>query len=141
MARRLQVLAAKGGVTLYDDFAHHPTAIAATLGALRELAGRERVIAVLEPGSNTMRMGVHADSLAGSVAQADRLFVWQRSDLAFDPGQVFAPLGERLEVWDSVDCLAKRLLGALQNGDHVVLLSNGSFGGLNDQLVAGIDRR
>jgi UDP-N-acetylmuramate: L-alanyl-gamma-D-glutamyl-meso-diaminopimelate ligase len=139
VARRLQVLAQRGGVTVYDDFAHHPTAIRATLQALRAQAGAGRVIAVLEPRSNTMRSGVHGAALCEALETADLVYLWHRKDLKFDPARALQGLGSRVFVSESVDSIAKSLIPALQNGDHVVLMSNGSFGGLHDKFVTGID--
>ena len=128
--RRLELRGSFAGISLYEDFAHHPTAIATTLQGLRSLAPRKRIVAVMEPRSNTMRMGVHRDTLHGSFAAADRVFVLAAADLGFDPGEALAPLGERLVVAADVQTLLKRLLDELASGDHVVLMSNGSFGGL-----------
>lgn len=139
VARRLQVIAQRGGITVYDDFAHHPTAIRATLQTLRAQAGAGRVIAVLEPRSNTMRSGVHGGALCEALEAADLVYLWHRKDLKFDPARALQGLGSRVFVSESVDSIAKSLIPALQNGDHVVLMSNGSFGGLHDKLVTGID--
>jgi UDP-N-acetylmuramate: L-alanyl-gamma-D-glutamyl-meso-diaminopimelate ligase len=128
--RRLELRGEFAGISLYEDFAHHPTAIATTLQGLRTLAPRKRIVAVMEPRSNTMRMGVHRDTLHGSFAAADRVFVLAAADLGFDPVEALAPLGERLAVAADVQTLLKRLLDELTAGDHVVLMSNGSFGGL-----------
>jgi len=128
--RRLELRGSFAGISLYEDFAHHPTAIATTLQGLRSLAPRNRIVAVMEPRSNTMRMGVHRDTLHGSFAAADRVFVLAGADLGFDPVEALAPLGERLVVAADVQTLLKRLLDELTAGDHVVLMSNGSFHGL-----------
>ncbi|MDH3452266.1 MAG: Mur ligase family protein, partial [Gammaproteobacteria bacterium] len=139
VARRLQVIAQAGGITVYDDFAHHPTAIRATLLALRAAAGAGRVIAVLEPRSNTMRSGVHGPALCEALRLADLVYLWRRKDLKFDPVRALQGLGARVFVSESVDSIAKTLIRGLQNGDHVVLMSNGSFGGLHDKFMTGID--
>jgi UDP-N-acetylmuramate: L-alanyl-gamma-D-glutamyl-meso-diaminopimelate ligase len=128
--RRLELRGTFAGISLYEDFAHHPTAIATTLQGLRALAPRKRIVAVMEPRSNTMRMGVHRDTLHGSFAAADRVFVLAAADLGFDPAEALAPLGERLAVAADVQTLLARLLGELESGDLVVLMSNGGFGGL-----------
>jgi UDP-N-acetylmuramate: L-alanyl-gamma-D-glutamyl-meso-diaminopimelate ligase len=139
--RRLELRGTFGGITLYEDFAHHPTAIARTLQALRSRAPRERIVAVMEPRSNTMRMGVHRDTLHGSFAAADRVFVLAASDLGFDPREALAPLGDRLVVAGDVQSLLKRLLADLTAGDHVVLMSNGSFHGLPRLLEQALGSR
>ena len=136
--RRLELRGTFAGVALYEDFAHHPTAIATTLEGVRSLAPQQRIVAVMEPRSNTMRMGVHRDTLHGSFADADRVFVLAAKDLGFDPAEALAPLGERLVVASDVQALLKRLLAELKAGDHVVLMSNGSFQGLPRLLEQGL---
>ena len=139
--RRLELRGSFAGISLYEDFAHHPTAIATTLQGLRSLAPRKRIVAVMEPRSNTMRMGVHRDTLHGSFAAADRVFVLAAADLGFDPAEALAPLGERLVVAADVQTLLKRLLDELTDGDHVVLMSNGSFHGLPQLLEQALAAR
>jgi UDP-N-acetylmuramate: L-alanyl-gamma-D-glutamyl-meso-diaminopimelate ligase len=139
--RRLELRGSFAGITLYEDFAHHPTAIAMTLQGVRSLAPQRRIVAVMEPRSNTMRMGVHRDTLHGSFAAADRVFVLAASDLGFDPKVALAPLGERLVVAGDVQSLLKRLLAELTAGDHVVLMSNGSFQGLPRLLEQALEGR
>jgi UDP-N-acetylmuramate: L-alanyl-gamma-D-glutamyl-meso-diaminopimelate ligase len=139
--RRLELRGTFGGVTLYEDFAHHPTAIATTLQGLRSLAPRQRIIAVMEPRSNTMRMGVHRETLHGSFAAADRVFVLAPASLGWDPQQSLAPLGDRLVVAAGAQALLARLLDELRAGDHVVLMSNGSFQGLPRLLEQALGRR
>ena len=139
--RRLELRGTFGGITLYEDFAHHPTAIATTLAALRSLAPKQRIVAVMEPRSNTMRMGVHRDTLAPSFAIANRVFMLAAADLGWDPGAVLASLGERLVVAADVQALLARLLADLKSGDHVVLMSNGSFHGLPELLERALASR
>ncbi len=132
--RRLELRGTFSGIGLYEDFAHHPTAIATTLEGVRSLAPRGRIVAVMEPRSNTMRMGVHRDTLHGAFAAADRVFVLGPKDLGWDPAAALAPLGARLTVARDVETLLERLLGELASGDLVVLMSNGSFQGLPERL-------
>jgi UDP-N-acetylmuramate: L-alanyl-gamma-D-glutamyl-meso-diaminopimelate ligase len=139
--RRLELRGTFAGITLYEDFAHHPTAIATTLQGVRSRAPHSRIIAVMEPRSNTMRMGVHRDSLHGSFAAADRVFVLGAADLGFDPKAALAPLGQRLVVAEDVQALLERLLAELAAGDHVVLMSNGSFQGLPRLLEQALEQR
>ena len=139
--RRLELRGTFSGTALYEDFAHHPTAIATTLAALRSLAPKQRIVAVMEPRSNTMRMGVHRDTLAPSLEGADRVFVLAASDLGWDPGAVLASLGKRLVVTTNVQDLLERLLADLGAGDHVVLMSNGSFHGLPELLERALASR
>ncbi len=139
--RRLELRGTFAGITLYEDFAHHPTAIATTLQGLRSRAPQQRIVAVMEPRSNTMRMGVHRDTLHGSFAAADRVFVLGAADLGFDPEAALAPLGDRLVVAADVQALLARLLDELAAGDHVVLMSNGSFHGLPRLLEQALAAR
>jgi UDP-N-acetylmuramate: L-alanyl-gamma-D-glutamyl-meso-diaminopimelate ligase len=139
--RRLELRGTFNGISLYEDFAHHPTAIAMTLAGLRSRAPKQRIVAVMEPRSNTMRMGVHRDTLHGSFADADRVFVLGATDLGWDPAAVLAPLGERLVVGTEVKTLLQQLLAELANGDQVVLMSNGSFQGLPQLLERALKSR
>jgi UDP-N-acetylmuramate: L-alanyl-gamma-D-glutamyl-meso-diaminopimelate ligase len=128
--RRLEHRGTFGGISLYEDFAHHPTAIATTLAGLKARAPKQRIVAVMEPRSNTMKMGVHRDTLAGSFADADRVFVLAARDLGFDPAASLRSLGKRLTLSPDVQTLLARLLEELKAGDQVVLMSNGGFDGL-----------
>jgi UDP-N-acetylmuramate: L-alanyl-gamma-D-glutamyl-meso-diaminopimelate ligase len=139
--RRLELRGTFGGVSLYEDFAHHPTAIATTLAGLRSRASGQRIVAVMEPRSNTMRMGVHRDTLHGSFADADRVFVLGATDLGWDPAAALAPLGKRLTVASDVHALLQSLLGELASGDQVVLMSNGGFHGLPQLLEQALKAR
>jgi len=132
--RRLDKRAVIDGITIYDDFAHHPTAITTTLEAVRSQKAEQRIIAVVEPRSNTMRMGVHRDALRKAFADADRVFVLASKELTWNPESVLAPLGNKLAVaWD-VDALLEALLAELEAGDQVVFMSNGDFKGLPRML-------
>lgn len=133
--RRLEIRGRVDGITVYDDFAHHPTAIAATLGALRARVGTERIVAVLEPRSNTMRLGVHRDELAGSLKAADRVYLLRPAELSWDIGQVARQLNDRAEVRDSTDALIEAMRQELRSGDHVLVMSNGSFDNLHTRLL------
>ena len=134
VARRLEVAGAAGGVTVYDDFAHHPTAIRATVDALRaRVAETGRIVAVLEPRSNTMRRGVHRETLGPSLAAADEV-------LALDPGgldwSLPAALGSSARVRPDVESLVDEIARLVRPGDHVLVMSNGSFDGLHRRLLA-----
>lgn len=139
--RRLDKRCNYGGITLYDDFAHHPTAIRATLAALRNARSGSRIIAVLEPGSNSMRMGVHGDSLSGALGGADRVFVLARDDLAWDVASTLADLGSRLVAARDVDELHAGLLKELRPGDRVAVMSNRGFQGLPGRLEESLRQR
>ena len=138
--RRLEVRAQIDGVTVYDDFAHHPTAIATTLAGLRQRAGKSRVIAVFEPRSFTMKAGVHRDSLAPALEQADRVFVYKAPNIEWDVAGAMHPLGARASVSRDVDQLVERVAAELQRGDHVVIMSNGGFGGFHVKLIDRLER-
>ena len=126
---------------VYDDFAHHPTAIATTLEGLRRRVGQQRIVAVLEPRSNTMRAGVHHDTLAESLRGADSVWVYAPADLGWDARAVLAPLGERAHTAATTEALLAGLLGELRAGDHALLMSNGGFGGLHERLLAALKAR
>ncbi|MFQ5995987.1 MAG: UDP-N-acetylmuramate:L-alanyl-gamma-D-glutamyl-meso-diaminopimelate ligase [Acidiferrobacterales bacterium] len=134
--RRLELSGTVRGITIYDDFAHHPTAIAATLQALRSHVGRRRIFAVLEPRSNSMRMGVHRDSLAASLSEADQVLLLQPPDISWDMAAVSAALNGRARILSSVDAIVATLVEELRGDDRVLIMSNGDFGGLHEKLLA-----
>ncbi len=139
VARRMQLRGEVRGIRVYDDFAHHPTAIATTVDGLRRRVGAARIIAVFEPRSNTMRMGVHRDMLAGALTGADAVWLYSPRDLGWDVGPVLAALGERAQSRDDVEVLAKDLASSLRPGDHVLIMSNGGFGGLHGKLLKELE--
>ena len=139
--RRQEWIGTAAGVELYDDFAHHPTAIARTLEAMRGGAEVRRLVAVLEPRSNTMRMGVHAASLAPSLAAADAVYVYAPAELGWDAGGALAALGARATVCTALEELEAILSEDLHAGDRVVVMSNGSFGGLHGRLLQALQTR
>jgi UDP-N-acetylmuramate: L-alanyl-gamma-D-glutamyl-meso-diaminopimelate ligase len=132
--RRMEVRGEQRGVTVYDDFAHHPTAIETTVAGLRRKAGKARILAVLEPRSNTMKRGVLKDSLAGSLVEADRVFVYT-AGLEWDAVPVFAPLGARVTCVADLGALVDAIAAEARSGDHVLVMSNGGFGGLHGKLL------
>jgi UDP-N-acetylmuramate: L-alanyl-gamma-D-glutamyl-meso-diaminopimelate ligase len=139
--RRMELRGVIDGVTVYDDFAHHPTAIETTLRGLRARVADERIVAVLEPRSNTMKLGVHREQLAPALALADRAWFLNPPDLGWDlPGAV-AALGERAEFAANVDALVQGLAGDSRPGDHILVMSNGGFGGLHDKLLSALRAR
>lgn len=133
--RRLEVRGQVGGITVYDDFAHHPTAIGATLQALRSRVGTARIVAVLEPRSNTMRMGLHKQELTDSLKDADRVFLFRPPDIEWSLDIVASGLNGNASIEDSIEALVTCLQGELVRGDHVLIMSNGGFGGLHDKLL------
>ncbi|HXF66583.1 MAG TPA: UDP-N-acetylmuramate:L-alanyl-gamma-D-glutamyl-meso-diaminopimelate ligase [Burkholderiales bacterium] len=133
--RRLEVRGVANGVTVYDDFAHHPTAVAATLEGLRARAGGARLLAVIEPRSNTMKAGVMKERLAESLAAADRVFCYS-AGLKWDAATTFAPLGAKALVTEDFDRLLGAIAAEARPGDHVLVMSNGGFNGIHDKLLA-----
>lgn len=127
--RRLEVIGEAGGITVYDDFAHHPTAIATTLAGLRAKVGDARILVAMEPRSNSMRLGAHADALAPSLDGADAVVFLQRPELAWDAGKVVAALRGDGRAAPDVDTLVAILRELAASGDHVVFMSNGGFDG------------
>jgi UDP-N-acetylmuramate: L-alanyl-gamma-D-glutamyl-meso-diaminopimelate ligase len=133
--RRMELRGEVGGVRVFDDFAHHPTAIATTLHGLRQHVGTQRIVAIIEPRSNTMRLGVHNAELAPALAAADRVFVFTPPDLGWDAGAVLAELGERVTLLDTVAAIVAQVGAESRAGDQIVVMSNGGFGGIHQQLL------
>lgn len=131
--RRMEVIARINNVTLYDDFAHHPTAIATTLDGLRKQVGHERVIAIVEPRSNTMRMGVHTQTLAQSLNGADQALIYQPPGMGWDLSEL-KKYADNIEICQSLDEIITKLKLEARHGGHFVLMSNGSFGGIYQRL-------
>ena len=134
--RRMEVRGTARGVTVYDDFAHHPTAIHATLDALRARVGGKRIVAVLEARSNTMRMGVHRAELGPALAGADQVLLFQPADFPWDIKIVTEALNGRARVFRSVDEIVTLLGQELRADDHVLVMSNGGFDGIHAKLLA-----
>ncbi len=138
--RRMQLRGEARGVKVYDDFAHHPTAIRTTLEGLRQRVGKARILAVLEPRSNTMKRGLMKDELPASLAEADRVYVYT-SGLGWDARAVFAPLGERARCEEEFEPLVAGVASEARAGDHVLIMSNGGFGGIHEKLLARLSAR
>ncbi|MFA6052408.1 MAG: UDP-N-acetylmuramate:L-alanyl-gamma-D-glutamyl-meso-diaminopimelate ligase [Methylobacter sp.] len=131
--RRMEVIAKINDVTLYDDFAHHPTAIQMTLDGLRKQVGQERIIAIVEPRSNTMRLGVHTKTLAESLGNADLAIIYQPQNMGWDLSELKKYAGN-IEICQSLDEIINKLKFEARYGGHFVLMSNGSFGGIYQRL-------
>ena len=136
--RRMEVRGRVGGVTLYDDFAHHPTAIAATLQGLRRRVGGARILLLLEPRSNTMRMGIHRDALAASMQDADAVWLHEPAGLDWSLSAVVQALAAPADVKSSVDEIVAEVVQQAQAGDHILVMSNGGFGGIHEKLLHGL---
>jgi len=137
--RRMQLRGEVDGIRVYDDFAHHPTAINLTLqGARSQLRDDGRIIAVLEPRSNTMRMGIHRDTLAGALDAADISFLYQPAELSWSLQAVADRVHGEAMVYDAVDTLVEALCAQARSGDRIIVMSNGDFGGIHDKLLMAL---
>lgn len=133
--RRMQLRGEVNGVQVYDDFAHHPTAITTTLAGLRNSVGDARIIALLEPRSNTMRMGVHKQQIAQSLQQADEVWLYQPEGLNWDLDDVVAELGDKAHLARDIEQLARDVAKRATAGDRILVMSNGGFGGIHEKLL------
>ena len=132
--RRMEVRGTVNGITIYDDFAHHPTAIDTTVAGLRRKVGKARILAVLEPRSNTMKLGVMKDALPGSLKDADLTFCYA-GNLGWDARGALAPLGDKATVKDDLNELIESIATVAKSGDQILVMSNGGFGGIHEKLL------
>ena len=147
--RRMEIRGVAAGVTVYDDFAHHPTAIATTIDGLRQQLQRcgtsGRILAVLEPRSNTMKLGAMKAQLPGSLAQADLVFGYgaaQGKDaLGWDLAEALQLLGDKASAFNGLESLVGAILGVVRPGDHVLVMSNGGFGGVHQKILDGLNKK
>jgi UDP-N-acetylmuramate: L-alanyl-gamma-D-glutamyl-meso-diaminopimelate ligase len=137
--RRMEVRGVVNNITVYDDFAHHPTAIAATVNGLRRKIAGERILAVLEPRSNTMKLGIMKDALPGSLKEADLVFCYS-GNLDWDARGTLAPLGSKAVVEEDLDTLIGKIATAAQPADHILVMSNGGFGGIHEKLLKKLQK-
>jgi UDP-N-acetylmuramate: L-alanyl-gamma-D-glutamyl-meso-diaminopimelate ligase len=135
--RRMEVRGVVNRITVYDDFAHHPTAIETTVAGLRQKVGDARILAVLEPRSNTMKLGVMKDALPGSLKDADQVFCYG-ANLGWDAAAALAPLQGKAATFDDLGALVAAVASAAHPGDHVLVMSNGGFGGVHGKLLAAL---
>jgi UDP-N-acetylmuramate: L-alanyl-gamma-D-glutamyl-meso-diaminopimelate ligase len=133
--RRMELRGQVNGVTVYDDFAHHPTAIATTLQGLRRRVGDARILLLLEPRSNTMRMGVHRDTLAASMQGADYIWLHEPAGLDWSLADLVRGMDVPVEVSTSVDAIVAGAVQAARSGDYILVMSNGGFGGIHQKLL------
>jgi UDP-N-acetylmuramate: L-alanyl-gamma-D-glutamyl-meso-diaminopimelate ligase len=142
--RRMEVKGCVNHITVYDDFAHHPTAIATTVAGLREKVGQSagqgqaqhnRILAVLEPRSNTMKLGVMKAELPASLAEADRVYCYI-GGIDWDAAGALAPLADKAATYADLDVLIAALVNEARPGDHILVMSNGGFGGIHGKLLA-----
>jgi len=137
--RRMELRGEVNGVKVYDDFAHHPTAIETTLKGLRSNVGDKKIIAILEPRSNTMRLGIHKESLASSLQIADEVILFQPKGLDWDMHDVLNKLGDKAKLFDDIDVLVSSVTKARQSGDQLLVMSNGGFGGIHNKLLDALE--
>ena len=140
MRRRLELRGEAGGVKVYDDFAHHPTAMRTTIDGLRRKVGSARILAVFEPRSNTMKLGAMKAQLPWALEEADLSFC-SSAGLSWDAAQAMAPLGRQGIVASTIDELVRQVVGAARPGDHVLCMSNGGFGGVHQKLLDALAAR
>ncbi len=138
--RRMEVRGVVNGIAVYDDFAHHPTAIETTVAGLRAKVDGERILAVIEPRSNTMKLGVMKDRLGASLAAADRVFCFS-AGLQWDAVAALASLGAKAVVSDDLPRLIEAIAAGARRGDHVLIMSNGAFGGIHEKLLERLARK
>lgn len=140
--RRMEIIGEVRGITVYDDFAHHPTAIQTTLAGLRQKVGakdgRKKIIAVIEPRSNTMRLGAHKENLAPSVADADQVYWYQPAGLNWDLSPVVAASPVPAQVMDTLEAIIAAVKTSAASGDQIVIMSNGGFGGIHQKLLQAL---
>jgi UDP-N-acetylmuramate: L-alanyl-gamma-D-glutamyl-meso-diaminopimelate ligase len=137
--RRMEVKGIVNDITVYDDFAHHPTAITTTIAGLRAKVGKQRILAVLEPRSNTMKLGTMKAALPASLNDADRVFCYG-ANLGWDTAEALAPLGEKSQSFTDLDALITSIVAEAQPGDQILVMSNGGFGGIHGKLLAQLGK-
>jgi UDP-N-acetylmuramate: L-alanyl-gamma-D-glutamyl-meso-diaminopimelate ligase len=138
--RRLELRGEAGGVKVYDDFAHHPTAMRTTVNGLRRKVGLQRILAIFEPRSNTMKLGTMKAQLPWALEEADLSFC-HSGGLTWDAREALAPMGEQAQVCDSIDKLVSSVVKAARPGDHLLCMSNGGFGGVHGKLLEALNAR
>ena len=136
--RRMELRGTVNNIRVYDDFAHHPTAIETTLKGLRENVRESKIIAILEPRSNTMRLGTHKESLAASLQTADQVMLFQPEGLDWDMDDVLNTLGDKASLHNDIDELVSALVKDANSGDHLLVMSNGGFGGIHEKLLSAL---
>ena len=135
--RRMEVKGTVKGITVYDDFAHHPTAIDTTVAGLRHKVGKARILAVLEPRSNTMKLGVMKDALPASLREADVVYCYG-ANLGWDAAEALKPIAHKAQTFDNLDMLVKTIVAEAKAGDHILVMSNGGFGGVHQKILDGL---
>lgn len=139
--RRMELRGEEQGVKVYDDFAHHPTAIATTINGLRAKIGKRQLTAILEPRSNTMKMGIHQHTLAESLQAADNIILFEEAEGGLSLSDVQHSLGQKATVETSIDDIIKRVCDEAKEGDEILIMSNGGFGGIHQRLLTALAKR
>jgi UDP-N-acetylmuramate: L-alanyl-gamma-D-glutamyl-meso-diaminopimelate ligase len=139
--RRMELVGEIDNIRLYDDFAHHPTAITTTLNGLRATIGDRRLIAILEPRSNTMKMGIHKDSLANSLQGADQVMLFEQGDMDWSLSSIAQQLGDKASVHNSIDDIVTLVSQQAESGDEILVMSNGGFGGIHQRILTALAQR
>lgn len=140
--RRLEIKGEVNGITVYDDFAHHPTAISATINALRGKVGKDqRILAVLEPRSNTMKMGVHKEEIAPSLTDAEAVFVYQPETISWNVSVITEALSQPAKWSANIDELVEMIAEEAKPTDHILVMSNGAFGGIHNKIIAKLQSK
>jgi UDP-N-acetylmuramate: L-alanyl-gamma-D-glutamyl-meso-diaminopimelate ligase len=133
--RRMEVKGKVNSITVYDDFAHHPTAIKTTLAGLRAKVGNEKIIAVLEPRSNTMKLGIHKEALVNALAAADSVYCFETEDIKWSIEELFAEQGKAVDISHDIDELCTKLVSIAEQNAHILIMSNGGFGNIHNKLL------
>ncbi|MCP5076452.1 MAG: UDP-N-acetylmuramate:L-alanyl-gamma-D-glutamyl-meso-diaminopimelate ligase [Psychromonas sp.] len=133
--RRMEVKGKVNNITVYDDFAHHPTAIRTTLAGLRAKVGNERIIAVLEPRSNTMKLGIHKEAIVSALNEADQVYCFESADINWSMQEMFAEQGKQVDISNDIDVLCNKLVDEAKANDHILIMSNGGFAGIHQKLI------
>lgn len=136
--RRMELKGEVNGVRVYDDFAHHPTAICKTLGSLRREVGDARIIAILEPRSNTMRMGLHRERIAPSLSQADKVMLYQPPDIDWAMDEIVIRVGANASSYSDIDDMVSSVHDMVKPGDHILIMSNGGFGNIHQRILESL---
>ena len=133
--RRMEVKGKINNITVYDDFAHHPTAIKTTLAGLRAKVGNERIIAVLEPRSNTMKLGIHKEAIVDALNEADDVYCFEDCELNWSIKDMFEEQAREVDVSTDIDALCDKLVNVSKENDHILIMSNGGFAGIHQKLL------
>ncbi len=135
--RRMETKGVVNNITVYDDFAHHPTAIETTIAGLRAKVGKARILAVLEPRSNTMKLGVMKNALPASLKEADLVFCYE-ANLGWDAAEALKPIANKAKTFDDLTMLVNEICKVAKFGDHILVMSNGGFGGVHQKILDGL---